>query len=173
MTGKGTKKFRFPVAVHLDKAVGALTLHTGVGTYIISADRHKKCQRQSWRTSSPCQNVQHCKDGGSFREKQEIGRKKKRFATFHGGWALLRAPARKIEWGISLRPTFFGLLLPAIQATRLFFSFSYSSLKWNNMLNDDGKGNKKVPLSRCCTPWQGRGCINTPHGGRNLYNISR
>ena len=45
MTGKGTKKFRFPVAVHLDKAVGALTLHTGVGTYIISADRHKKCQR--------------------------------------------------------------------------------------------------------------------------------
>ena len=32
MTGKGTKKFRFPVAVHLDKAVGALTLHTGVGT---------------------------------------------------------------------------------------------------------------------------------------------
>ena len=50
MTGKGTKKFRFPVAVHLDKAVGALTLHTGVGTYIISTDRHKKCQRQSWRT---------------------------------------------------------------------------------------------------------------------------
>ena len=85
MTGKETKKFRFPVAVHLDKAVGALTLHTGVGTYIISADRHKKCQRQSWRTSSPCQNVQHCKDGGSFREKQEIERKKKRFATFPGG----------------------------------------------------------------------------------------
>ena len=72
MTGKGTKKFRFPVAVHLDKAVGALTLHTGVGTYIISADRHKKCQRQSWRTSSPSQNVQHCKDGGFFSKKQII-----------------------------------------------------------------------------------------------------
>lgn len=26
------RKFRFPVALHLDKAVGALTLHTGVGT---------------------------------------------------------------------------------------------------------------------------------------------
>ncbi|ADV44397.1 hypothetical protein Bache_2431 [Bacteroides helcogenes P 36-108] len=26
------RKFRFPVAFHLDKAVGALTLHTGVGT---------------------------------------------------------------------------------------------------------------------------------------------
>ena len=36
MTGKGTKKFRFPVAVHLDKAVGALTLHTGVGTICIA-----------------------------------------------------------------------------------------------------------------------------------------
>lgn len=30
--GKETKKFRFPVAFHLVQAVGALTLHTGVGT---------------------------------------------------------------------------------------------------------------------------------------------
>ncbi|MEY8528075.1 hypothetical protein HUV13_15405 [Bacteroides ovatus] len=30
--GKGTKKFRFPVDLHLKQAVGALTLHTGVGT---------------------------------------------------------------------------------------------------------------------------------------------
>ena len=28
--GKGTKKFRFPVDLHLKQAVGALTLHTGV-----------------------------------------------------------------------------------------------------------------------------------------------
>ena len=163
MTGKETKKFRFPVAVHLDKAVGALTLHTGVGTYIISADRHKKCQRQSWRTSSPCQNVQHCKDGGSFREKQEIGRKKKRFATSPGGWALLRAPARKIEWGISLRPMFYGLLLPAIQATRLFFSF-WKSFKWNNMLIDRRRGNKKSSAPRWLPPETGSGRINAPHG---------
>ena len=27
--GKGTKKFRFPVDLHLKQAVGALTLHTG------------------------------------------------------------------------------------------------------------------------------------------------
>lgn len=32
-TGKGTKKRpRFPVDFHLKQAVGALTLHTGVGT---------------------------------------------------------------------------------------------------------------------------------------------
>ncbi len=97
MTGKGTKKFRFPVAVHLDKAVGALTLHTGVGTYIISADRHKKCQRQSWRTSSPCQNVQHCKDGGSFREKQEIGRKRNASPHFTAGELHFELPFEKIE----------------------------------------------------------------------------
>lgn len=72
MTGKGTKKFRFPVAVHLDKAVGALTLHTGVRTYIISADRHKKCQRLCWRTSSPVSNGSRCKDGGFFSKKQII-----------------------------------------------------------------------------------------------------
>ena len=30
--GKGTKKIRFPVDLHLKQAVGALTLHTGVGT---------------------------------------------------------------------------------------------------------------------------------------------
>mgnify|MGYP006913005360 CR=1 FL=1 len=35
-TGKliNKRKFRFPVALHLDKAVGALTLHTGVGTVL-------------------------------------------------------------------------------------------------------------------------------------------
>ncbi len=32
--GKGTKKFRFPVDLHLKQAVGALTLHTGVGTIL-------------------------------------------------------------------------------------------------------------------------------------------
>ena len=66
------KKFRFPAAEHLEKAVGALTLHTGVGTYIISADRHKKCQRQSWRTSSPVSNGSRCKDGGFFWNEQGI-----------------------------------------------------------------------------------------------------
>ena len=31
--GKGNKKrFRFPAVLHLIQAVGALTLHTGVGT---------------------------------------------------------------------------------------------------------------------------------------------
>ena len=32
MYGIEKRKFRFPVDLHLDKAVGALTLHTGVGT---------------------------------------------------------------------------------------------------------------------------------------------
>ncbi len=40
------RKFRFPVDLHLKQAVGALTLHTGVGTIWIT-DGHKKCQRQS------------------------------------------------------------------------------------------------------------------------------
>ena len=31
MTGKGTKKFRFPVAVHLDKAVGIKNANGKVG----------------------------------------------------------------------------------------------------------------------------------------------
>ena len=35
------------------------------------------------------------------------------------------------------------------------------------MLINYGKGNKKVPLSRCSPPDTGSGCINTPHGGRN------
>ena len=30
--GKGTKKYRFPVDLHLKQAAGALTLRTGVGT---------------------------------------------------------------------------------------------------------------------------------------------
>ena len=34
--GKGTKKFRFPVDLHLKQAVGALTLHTGRNLYNIS-----------------------------------------------------------------------------------------------------------------------------------------
>ena len=75
-TGKGTfskkiwktykqRKFRFPVALHLDKAVGALTLHTGVGTI----EYHwalKNANGKSWRTVSPCQNEEHCKDAGLF-----------------------------------------------------------------------------------------------------------
>ncbi|RHB24493.1 hypothetical protein [Bacteroides stercoris] len=70
-TGRGTspknqktykqKKFRFPVALHLEQAVGALTLHTGVGTYMLTIG-HKKCQRQSWRISPPVQNEVQCKD---------------------------------------------------------------------------------------------------------------
>lgn len=31
-TGREQERFRFPVAFHLIQAVGALTLHTGVGT---------------------------------------------------------------------------------------------------------------------------------------------
>ena len=34
--GKGTKKYRFPVDLHQKQAVGALTLHTGVGTNILN-----------------------------------------------------------------------------------------------------------------------------------------
>ena len=75
--------------------MGALTLHTGRNYKL--TDGHKKCQRLCWRTSSPVSNVVHCKDGGSFREKQEIGRKKKRFATSHGEWALLRALFQKTD----------------------------------------------------------------------------
>ncbi len=37
--------FRFPVVVHLQEAVGALTLHTGVGTQIYYMTGHKKCPR--------------------------------------------------------------------------------------------------------------------------------
>ena len=62
--GKGTKKFRFPVDLHLKQAVGALTLHTGRNYKL--TDGHKKCQRLCWRTSSPVSNVVHCKDGGFF-----------------------------------------------------------------------------------------------------------
>jgi len=43
------------------RAVGALTLHTGVGTYMLTIG-HKKCQRQSWRISPPVQNGMQCKD---------------------------------------------------------------------------------------------------------------
>ena len=83
-TREGNKKVPLPVALHLIRAVGALTLHTG-RNYILT-DKHKKCsQHNYWRASSPLSNVTHYKDEGSFREKQEIGRKKKRFATFHGG----------------------------------------------------------------------------------------
>ena len=59
--GKGTKKVPLPVDFHLEQAVGALTLHTGVGTYMLTIG-HKKCQRQSWRISPPVQNGSHCKD---------------------------------------------------------------------------------------------------------------
>nr|DAG58687.1 MAG TPA: hypothetical protein [Caudoviricetes sp.] len=34
-----------------------------------------------------------------------------------------------------------------------------------------GKETEKVPLSRCLPPETGCGCINTPHGGRNLIGI--
>ena len=46
--GKGTKKFRFPVALHLDKAVGALTLHTGVGTIFLTVGI-KNARSNKWR----------------------------------------------------------------------------------------------------------------------------
>ena len=59
MTGKTQKKVPLPVAQHLKQAVGALTLHTGRN--YIENHRHKKCQRQSWRLSSPVLNVEHCK----------------------------------------------------------------------------------------------------------------
>ena len=42
-TREGNKKVPLPVALHLIRAVGALTLHTG-RNYIL-ADGHKKCQR--------------------------------------------------------------------------------------------------------------------------------
>ena len=60
MTGREQKEFRFPVAFHLIQAVGALTLHTGVGTHIES-HRHKKCPQQIWRASSPVSNGMRCK----------------------------------------------------------------------------------------------------------------
>lgn len=62
--GKGTKKVPLPVAVHLIRAVGALTLHTG-RNYMYGYG-HKKCPQQLWRAFSPLSNVQHCKDGDSF-----------------------------------------------------------------------------------------------------------
>ena len=68
--GEGTKKVPLPVAVHLNQAVGALTLHTGRNYKL--TDGHKKCQRLCWRTSSPDSNVLHCKDGGFFSKKQII-----------------------------------------------------------------------------------------------------
>lgn len=43
--GKGTKKFRFPVDLHLKQAVGALTLHTGGRNYIMGYG-HKKCPQR-------------------------------------------------------------------------------------------------------------------------------
>ena len=63
---KGNKKrFRFPVALHLKQAVGALTLHTGVGTLWVYSQSygHKKCPQQSYLASlrAPVSNVVHCK----------------------------------------------------------------------------------------------------------------
>ena len=36
--GEGTKKVPLPVAVHLNQAVGALTLHTGVGAVLYTTE---------------------------------------------------------------------------------------------------------------------------------------
>ena len=46
--GKGTKKFRFPVDLHLKQAVGALTLHTGVGTIFLTVGI-KNTRSNKWR----------------------------------------------------------------------------------------------------------------------------
>ena len=59
MTGKKQKKVPLPVAVHLIRAVGALTLHTGRN--YIESHRHKKCPQQIWRAFSPDSNGRHCK----------------------------------------------------------------------------------------------------------------
>lgn len=49
------ERFRFPVALHLKQAVGALTLHTGVGTKSLYSQSygHKKCPQQSYLASHP------------------------------------------------------------------------------------------------------------------------
>ena len=63
-TREGNKKVPLPVALHLIRAVGALTLHTG-RNYILYYG-HKKCPQQLWRAYSPEPNGRHCKDGDSF-----------------------------------------------------------------------------------------------------------
>lgn len=58
------ERFRFPVALHLIQAVGALTLHTGVGTisYIARAmDIKMPAAKLFGEPSSPVSNVTHCK----------------------------------------------------------------------------------------------------------------
>jgi hypothetical protein len=49
------ERFRFPVALHLIQAVGALTLHTGVGTISLYSQSygHKKCPQQCLLASHP------------------------------------------------------------------------------------------------------------------------
>lgn len=59
ITGKGTKKRpRFPVALHLKQAVGALTLHTGVGTskslYRLCLDIKNARSKVIWRAILAC-----------------------------------------------------------------------------------------------------------------------
>ena len=50
--GKGTKKVPLPVDFHLEQAVGALTLHTGVGTlwvYSKAMDIKNARSKDIWR----------------------------------------------------------------------------------------------------------------------------
>ena len=61
------KKYRFPVALHLIQAVGALTFHTGVGTNITCCRGYKKSQRQIvGEHPSPVSNVMRYKYRDSF-----------------------------------------------------------------------------------------------------------
>ena len=59
------RKFRFPVALHLDKAVGALHTPHGGRNYMIPLGI-KNANGKSWRAVSPCQNETHHKDAGLF-----------------------------------------------------------------------------------------------------------
>ena len=68
--GKGTKKFRFPVDLHLKQAVGALTLHTGETTaisYRCNDLTSIKNARYIWQASACLlRNVRHRKCTTSF-----------------------------------------------------------------------------------------------------------
>lgn len=78
ITGKETKRFRFPVDLHLVQAVGALTLHTGVGTLWVYKQcyGHKKCPQQIFgEPSSPTQNGDRYKYEDLFWNNKNYGKK--------------------------------------------------------------------------------------------------
>ena len=77
------RKYRFPVDLHLKQAVGALTLHTGVGTYMYCQSAIKKANpARVGEHPSPVSNGDRCKYRDSFWKCNKKGGSFFRFRQF-------------------------------------------------------------------------------------------